>query len=325
MILLVVMVVSIQSGCSLMHRGNQDRSNIVSNENGSGKTSNLIENTVADTKDTPSQEGKQVDSIDNFEDEKQSTENNLKGEDKIVEEDTTTEIEKKEEKVVEPQGDSSENKSTKQDQSKKEKKNAIHVISQPEAITVLVNKQNKLPDNYAPNDLVYPNVRFIFSGNPDKKKMRQEAARALEEMFAGAKMDGILLAGASGYRSQATQKTLYNSYVKRDGKAAADRYSAYPGHSEHQTGLAMDISGINGKCAAMDCFGESPEAKWLARHSHEYGFIVRYPKGKEQITGYQYEPWHMRYVGTEIATEIFENDFTLEEYFNIAIPVSGKE
>ena len=202
--------------------------------------------------------------------------------------------------------------------------NAIQVVGEPEAITVLVNKQNKLPDNYEPKDLVYPDVRFIFNGKLDKRKMRAEAADALEAMFAGAEKDGIFLAGVSGYRSKATQEVLYNRYVKRDGKKAADRYSARPGHSEHQTGLTMDISGSTGKCAAQDCFGDTKEAKWLADYAYEYGFIIRYPEGKEQITGYKYEPWHLRFVGMEISKEVHEKDITLEEYFNIVVPVDGK-
>ena len=201
---------------------------------------------------------------------------------------------------------------------------SIQVVGQPEAITVLVNKQNKLPNNYAPKDLVFPDVPFIFNEKSDKRKLRKVAANALETLFAGAKEDGILLAGVSGYRSEATQVGLYNSYVKRDGKAAADRYSARPGHSEHQTGLTMDISGTSGKCAAQDCFGGTPEAKWVAKHAYEYGFIIRYPEGKEQITGYQYEPWHLRYVGTDIAKVIHENGITLEEYFHDTVPVGGE-
>ena len=110
----------------------------------------------------------------------------------------------------------------------------------------------------------------------------------------------------SGYRSYNTQKGLYNYYVNRDGREAADRYSARPGHSEHSTGLAMDVSGIDGKCAATDCFGETPEAAWLAENVYDYGFIIRYPEGKEHITGYKYEPWHLRYVGVDIAREIRE-------------------
>ena len=98
-------------------------------------------------------------------------------------------------------------------------------------------------------------------------------------------------------------------------------YSAVPGHSEHETGLAIDVSGSDGKCAATDCFGDTMEAKWLAEHAAEYGFIIRYPKGKESITGYKYEPWHLRYVGVQIASEIAEQASTLEEYYN-AVPVT---
>lgn len=201
---------------------------------------------------------------------------------------------------------------------------AIEVVAQPEAITVLVNKRNKLPDNYEPADLVYPDVPFIFAEKLDKRKMRAEAADALEKLFAGAASDGIYLAGVSGYRSKATQEVLYNNYVKKDGTEAADRYSARPGHSEHQTGLTMDISGSTGKCAAQDCFADTPEAAWLAEHAYKYGFIIRYPEGKEHITGYKYEPWHLRFVGTDIAKQIHEQGITFEEYYYEAIPVDGQ-
>lgn len=195
------------------------------------------------------------------------------------------------------------------------------VVAQPESVAVLVDKQYKLPDNYEPNDLVYPDVRFTFSEKIDKRKMRKEAAGALEELFAGAEKDGIYLAGVSAYRSQATQKTLFNNYVKKDGMEKALTYSAFPGTSEHQTGLAIDVSGSDGKCAATDCFGGTPEAEWLADHAPEYGFIIRYPEGKDAITGYKYEPWHLRYVGKELAKEIDDKGLTLEEYYN-AVPVT---
>jgi len=143
-------------------------------------------------------------------------------------------------------------------------------------------------------------------------------------MFAAAKEDGIHLAGVSGYRSHSVQKALFQRYVERDGEEAARRYSAEPGHSEHETGLAMDVSGIDGKCAAEDCFADTKEAEWLDRHAHEFGFIIRYPKGKESVTGYQYEPWHLRYVGKELAKEIAEQGITLEEYFGLAVPVSNE-
>jgi D-alanyl-D-alanine carboxypeptidase len=196
------------------------------------------------------------------------------------------------------------------------------VVAKPADIAVLVNKTYKLPDNFKPDDLVEPNIPFIFQGKSDKRLMRKEAAGALEKLVAAAKKDGVSIAGVSGYRSQATQKTLFENYAKKDGEEAARKYSAVPGHSEHQTGLAMDVSGSDGKCAASDCFAGTKEAKWLAEHSAEHGFIIRYPKGKEDVTGYQYEPWHLRYVGTKVAMEIAEKGVTLEEYMLNAIPVS---
>ncbi|WP_379130080.1 D-alanyl-D-alanine carboxypeptidase family protein [Paenibacillus sp. sgz500958] len=193
--------------------------------------------------------------------------------------------------------------------------------AEPESLTVLVNKQYKLPDNYKPDDLVYPDVKFIFSEKIEKRMMRQAAADALEKLFAGAKKDGVYLAGVSAYRSQSTQTRLFNNYVKRDGEAKARTYSAVPGHSEHQTGLAIDVSGSDGKCAAESCFAGTKEANWLDQHAHEYGFIIRFPEGKQSITGYKYEPWHIRYVGKDIAASVAERGITLEEYYD-AVPVS---
>lgn len=199
---------------------------------------------------------------------------------------------------------------------------AIEVVADPDDIAVLVNKHNRLPENYEPADLVEPNVQFLYD-RKDRRKLRKVAAEALEEMFAAAEKDGIYLAAVSGYRSEATQEVLYNNYVDRDGQEAADRYSARPGHSEHQTGLTMDVSGANGKCAVQDCFADTPEAKWIEENAHKFGFIVRYPKDKEHITGYKYEPWHIRYVGKEIAQEIYEKQITLEEYhYYESLPVN---
>lgn len=193
--------------------------------------------------------------------------------------------------------------------------------AEPDSITVMVNKQYQLPDGYKPADLVYPDVPFIFSEKIEKRMMRKTAAGALEQMFAGAKKDGVYLAGVSAYRSEKTQTTLFNNYVARDGEEKARTYSAVPGHSEHQTGLAIDVSGSDGKCAAESCFGGTKEADWLAAHAAEYGFIIRYPEGKQGITGYMYEPWHIRYVGQDIAEEIAAKGITLEEYYD-AVPVS---
>jgi D-alanyl-D-alanine carboxypeptidase len=186
----------------------------------------------------------------------------------------------------------------------------------PNAILVLANKTSGLPAGYVPPDLTVPNVAFTFTDKSEKRMLRKEAATALEKMFILAGTDKIYLAGVSGYRSEARQKEIYDAYVKSDGQANADRYSSKPGFSEHQTGLAMDVSGTNGKCQAEDCFAGSPEADWIAVHAHEYGFIVHYLKGKESVTGYQYEPWHIRYVGVKVATEIHSKGITLEEYLS---------
>lgn len=199
----------------------------------------------------------------------------------------------------------------------------IQVVAQPESIPALVNKQNKLPDAYSPKDLVYTNVPFVFSEMNDKRKMRSEAATAIAALFAGAKQQGINLLGVSAYRSHATQVTLFNYYVSKDGYEKARTYSALPGTSEHQTGLAIDVTSGDGRCPAQDCFGNTAEAKWLQAHVAEYGFIIRYPQGKDGITGYKYEPWHLRYVGIRVATEVMSREITLEEYFN-AIPVNNK-
>lgn len=145
-----------------------------------------------------------------------------------------------------------------------------------------------------------------------------EARAALDQMAADAKKAGFELVAFSGYRSYEYQTQLYANYANRDGKEAADRYSARPGHSEHQTGLAFDI-GEKGQedLWLTEEFGESPAGKWLVENAHNYGFILRFPKGKEDVTGFMYESWHFRYVGKEIAKEIYETGVTLEEYLGI--------
>jgi len=201
------------------------------------------------------------------------------------------------------------------------KNTTIQTVAHPTAIAVLVNKKYFLPKNYSPKDLTYPSVSFIFKEKIEKRKMRKEAALALQKLFTGAKKDKVFLSGVSAYRSYATQKAVFNRYVKEDGYANARKYSALPGSSEHQTGLAIDVSSSTGKCAAQECFGNTKEAKWLANKSANYGFIIRYPKGKESVTGYKYEPWHIRYVGVNISKQIKKRNITLEEYLHV-YPVS---
>jgi zinc D-Ala-D-Ala carboxypeptidase len=200
--------------------------------------------------------------------------------------------------------------------SSKNEKKSVSVVANPSAIPVLVNKVNKLPDSYQPSDLVDPDIPFIFKAKVEKRKMRSSAARAIEKLFAGAKQNGVSLLGVSAYRSHAAQTAVFNHYVSIDGVKAAKTYSAVPGTSEHETGLAIDVTGGDGKCAAEDCFAGTTAAKWLEKHADEYGFIIRYPKGKEDITGYQYEPWHLRYVGKTVAKDIMSHKITLEEYLD---------
>ncbi|GAA4716198.1 M15 family metallopeptidase [Brevibacillus fulvus] len=202
--------------------------------------------------------------------------------------------------------------------------NGIPTVTNPEDLSVVVNKQRSLPPGYVPQDLVAPNVPFSFQEKSEKRLMRREAASALEKMFAAAKEEGVTLLGVSAYRSEATQKGLFAYYVETQGLEHAERFSAHPGKSEHQTGLAIDVSGRDAATRLEQTFAETIEGKWLAAHAHQFGFIIRYPKGKEEMTGYAYEPWHIRYVGVNMAKEIAEQGITLEQYFADSLPVSGK-
>lgn len=171
---------------------------------------------------------------------------------------------------------------------------------------VLVNKFYHLPDKYEPDDLVTLSSEYNIGTN---SKMRSEAASAFMEMVDAALLDNIILKNASAYRSFDYQVNLYDSYVKKDGIEKADIYSARPGYSEHQTGLCTDINNIDSS------FHDTSESNWLLKNAYKYGFIIRFPKGKEKITGYKYEPWHYRYVGVKAAKIIYKNNLTLEEYY----------
>jgi len=200
------------------------------------------------------------------------------------------------------------------------------MVKNTDDILVLVNKNRNLPADYKPNDLVIPNVRFSFEENIEKKYMRKEAAQALEELFNEAEKSGIYLYAISGFRSYERQKYLFDYRAARDGFEEANKLTAYPGQSEHQTGLAMDISCESLGFDLRQEFEQTAEGKWLKENAHKYGFIIRYPKGAEDITGYSYEPWHVRYVGKETADKIYERGITLEEYLGdkSSIPVLNK-
>ena len=196
----------------------------------------------------------------------------------------------------------------------------LYSLTDPASIWVVVNKQRPLsPKDYAPTDLVIPDVPLRSNITNTEKHVRKPTAEALKTMVDAAKASGINLNLQSGYRSYNFQSTLYNSYVAQQGQTAADTQSARAGYSEHQTGLAADLGGTsNPSCNVADCFATTPEGLWLAANAYHYGFIIRYPADKQAVTGYIYEPWHVRYVGTELSNELHKQSVTtLEEFFNL--------
>ena len=161
------------------------------------------------------------------------------------------------------------------------------------------------------NGILIANKTYLLPADYDPGKILPEAQTAFDEMRAAAKAEGLTLKIVSGYRSYKKQDKLYHNYAARDGAALADRYSARAGSSEHQTGYAMDINSVR------QSFADTAEGKWLAAHCAEYGFILRYPKDKEAETGFMYEPWHIRYLGTDLAQKITDSGLCLEEYLGI--------
>lgn len=172
---------------------------------------------------------------------------------------------------------------------------------------VIVNKYYYLDSSYVPDDLVTVNATY------GRGEIKEEAYNAFIRMYNDAAKEGLYLYISSPYRSYQYQTTLYTNYVNQDGQVSADTYSARPGFSEHQTGLAMDLGTKSNP--SISAFASSKEFIWVSQNSYKYGFILRYPEGKEYITGYIYEPWHYRYVGVEAATYIYEHNITYEEYY----------
>lgn len=182
-------------------------------------------------------------------------------------------------------------------------------VNNPNDITVIVNKYNHVVKNFVPNDLV-----TLFDSNTGAK-MVKVAADAYKEFIEAAKKDGITLESTTAYRSYSFQNTLYTNYVKKDGKEKADTYSARPGSSEHQLGLAIDLNDPNYTGARLS----DKDYEWVLNNSYKYGFIVRYTKEGEPITGYMEEPWHIRYLGIELATKVHDSRLTYEEYYDLYI------
>lgn len=187
------------------------------------------------------------------------------------------------------------------------------LIQKPYKYDVLVNKKNKLPDNYVPADLNLISKEYSDS----KQHLRNIAQINFEKMAKDIEKEGLKIIAVSTYRDSEYQDKLFNNYVQEKGLEYASMCSAKKGFSEHQTGLAVDIASSN---LDYDNFDKTEEFKWVKNHAHKYGFILRYPKDKVNITGYKYEPWHYRYVG-DIAPYIYLNNLTLEEYKEINTPI----
>ena len=191
----------------------------------------------------------------------------------------------------------------------------IGKVTEPDHLFALVNKLNQLPMSYIPVDLREPEIRFTFTGPDEKRNLRDVAASSLEAMFDAADAASVQLFALSGYRSYNRQRDIYNNNVSTRGVEATDKVSARPGHSEHQSGLAMDITSESAGFNLIYAFGETEEGIWVKENAHLYGFIVRYGKDKTPITGYDYEPWHLRYIGLDLASYIYDHQITLEELY----------
>lgn len=187
------------------------------------------------------------------------------------------------------------------------------IVDKSSEYMVLVNKKHGVKEDYRPDDLI--SVKAAADGRkPEYQMLRKAAAEAFDELVEAAANDGYTIKITTGYRPYSFQKELYDKTVRENGKAYASKYSAKPGYSEHQTGLAADVSSPSVQYKLLEKYGETPEGKWIAENAHKFGFIIRYKDGTQEITGYEYEPWHIRYVGKIPAGYIYDKQITLEEY-----------
>lgn len=187
------------------------------------------------------------------------------------------------------------------------------VASDVQGYFTLANKENLVEESYVPDDLVIPNVNLVADKRNEKNLVRADAAKALEDMFSDGRKAGVNLFLNSAYRSYDSQVSIYEQELSENG-GQDSKYVAKPGSSEHQLGLAVDITSVSMKFELEESFENTPEGKWALENAHKYGFILRYGADKEEITGYKYEPWHYRYVGNiEISTLCHEKNMSLEE------------
>ena len=174
---------------------------------------------------------------------------------------------------------------------------------------ILVNKFYKLSSEYIPEDLTTINLNYAYDDN----RVRKEVSDAYVKMASAAKEDGVKLIANSSFRDYDRQEAVYKDFYYSEGIDYADKYAARPGHSEHQTGLCIDI--FTGGNSTTENFEDSDAFKWLSKNAYKYGFILRYPKGKEYLTGYNYESWHYRYLGVDTATKVYNSKLTYDEYY----------
>lgn len=183
-----------------------------------------------------------------------------------------------------------------------------------DSLWVVVSKDRPLGEpNYTPAGLAVPNVTVNDEKSLEEQSLRSDVIPQVEKLFSAAKRAGHDIMLASGYRSYQLQQTYYFNYVRVSGETEANKYSAKPGQSEHQTGLAFDISLTSRQCYLETCFGDTPAGKWLEQNAADCGFILRYPTDKTDITRYQYEPWHFRYVGRDMALALKKSGLSLDE------------
>ncbi len=189
------------------------------------------------------------------------------------------------------------------------------VIRPPDSIQLLVNRAYTLPADYQPNDLVIPEVRSLHKKAVEPRYLRSVAAEPLAKLFNAVFLaTGVELVARSGYRSYETQCRLFGSRARIRGVERANLTTAKPGQSEHQTGLAMDVTSKNVGYQLSTGFGATKEGRWISDNANHYGFIIRYPAGWEKVTGYDYEPWHLRYLGVELSAELYRTGLTMEAY-----------
>lgn len=190
---------------------------------------------------------------------------------------------------------------------------------------VIVNKSHPFTRHMRPHDLREPDICWSKDAVGEKRLMRKEAALQIEHMFYNAEQQGIHLLGVSGFRSYERQETIYLESMKKRGAEHTEKYIAFPGTSEHQTGLAMDVSCGELKGELEETFAQTREGIWLEKNASLYGFIIRYPKGKEELTGYAYEPWHIRYVTKPLAFYLTKMRMVLEEYHSLSSTVPSAD